>query len=81
MSALPVARGGSKRASTSFDIMKGKAVYSRVQSNPSAKNTQVSKTVLVLLEKGDSVFVNLKLGSVRGRNRYTTFGGQLVRRL
>lgn len=81
VSVLPWSTRTRSRESAGFSIMKGKDVYSKVRSNPSAKSTQISKTVLILLNKGESVYIKLDIGSVLGRSRYGTFGGHLVRLL
>jgi hypothetical protein len=71
----------SLREAVTFYIMKGTTPYTRVQSNPIAKSTQVSKTVLILLNKDETVYLKIALGGARGFSRYTTFGGYLVRAL
>ena len=74
-------RSSRGREAVTFDIKKGRKTYTRVQSNPAAKSTQVSKTVLMLLNKGETVNLKIVSGGGRGNNRYTTFGGYLVRPL
>ena len=80
-SVLPSSRSSRGREAVTFDIRKGGKTYTRVQSNPAAKSTQVSKTVLMLLNKGETVNLKIVSGGGRGNNRYTTFGGYLVRPL
>ena len=81
-SVLPQSSRSSRtREAVTFDIRKGGTTYTRVQSNPSAKSTQVSKTVLIELNKGETVNLKIVLGGARGYSRYTTFGGYLVRAL
>ena len=80
-SVLPATRSSRGREAVTFYIMKGTTPYTRVQSNPIAKSTQVSKTVLILLNKDETVYLKIALGGARGFSRYTTFGGYLVRAL
>lgn len=80
-SVLPSPRSSRGREAVTFESRKGGRTYTRVQSNPAAKSTQVSKTVLMLLNKGETVNLKILSGAGRGNNRYTTFGGYLVRPL
>ena len=81
-SILPQSSRSSRtREAVTFDIQKNGRTYTRVQSNPIAKSTQVSKTVLIKLNKGEKVNLKIVVGGARGYGRYTTFGGYLVRAL
>jgi hypothetical protein len=81
-SVLPQSsRSSRSREAVTFDIRKNGRTYTRVQSNPIAKSTQVSKTVLIRLNKDETVILRIVLGGARGTGRYTTFGGYLVRAL
>ena len=61
-------------------MMKGSSVVSDIHSNH--KNyDQLSKTILVVLAKGDTFWVKLEKSSnyaVHGGSRYTEFGGFLL---
>ena len=81
MAAVLPQRGSGRREAVTFDIRKNGRTYTRVQSNPIAKSTQVSKTVLIRLNKDETVILRIVLGGARGTGRYTTFGGYLVRAL
>ena len=61
-------------------LIKDGTMYSDVHANHK-NHDQLSKTVLIQLKKGQTVWVRLLKSSsyaVYGRDRYTTFGGYLI---
>ena len=61
-------------------LIKDGTVYSEVHATHKSYD-QLSKTVLIQLKKGQTVWVRLRKSSsyaVYGRSRYTTFGGYLI---
>ena len=66
--------------SSYVQLIKDGAVYSEVHANHKSHD-QLSKTVLVQLKKGQTVWIRLYNSSsyaVHGSGRYTTFAGYLI---
>ncbi len=61
-------------------LMKDGSVYTQVHANHKSHD-QLSKTVLIQLKKGHTLWVRLvkhSVYAVYGRGRYTTFAGYLI---